>query len=188
MGWLAAAQRRIGFDLEISEGTAAVVIERWRRSRCDLALFADARGDDRLTSRSRCWREAYVLATSTDHLVATRDRWSAAELADTPFMLRAACEAQDEATRLFAKEGSRPRAVLRSTGEERCAAAVHRRAGRRADAALAGAARHDGGRNSRGRLERRVTLAWRGNADPEIVAALRETAGRRRLARAESEP
>ena len=37
--WLAAAQGQVAFDLEISEGTAEAVAERWRRGRCDMALF-----------------------------------------------------------------------------------------------------------------------------------------------------
>src|SRR3954468_1725880 len=123
MGWLAMAQRRLAFDVEISEGTAAVVMERWRRGRCDLALFPTR---EPLSSDAGVvlQREAYVLAAATEHRIATRDRWSAAELADTPFILRADCEAHDEATRLLAAAGSRPRAVLRSANEERCAAAV----------------------------------------------------------------
>ena len=39
MRWLATAQRRLAFDVEISEGTTAAVMERWRRGRCDIALF-----------------------------------------------------------------------------------------------------------------------------------------------------
>ena len=60
-----------------------------------------------------------MLAAATEHRVATRDRWAAEELADTPFILRADCEAQDEAQRLLAAAGVRPRAVLRSANEER---------------------------------------------------------------------
>ena len=117
-----SAQSQVAFDLEISEGTAEAVAERWRRGRCDVALFR-ARRRDRANAVI-LWREPYLLAAATDHLVATRDRWSVKDLADTPFILRAACEAHDEAQRLFAAEGVRPRAVLRSADEERCAAAV----------------------------------------------------------------
>ena len=83
-----------------------------------------ASGRDRGQRPASLWREPYVLAAASNHLVATRDRWSVKDLADTPFILRAACEAHDEATRLVAAEGVRPRAVLRSADEERCAAAV----------------------------------------------------------------
>lgn len=175
MGWLAVAQRRLGFDLEVSEGTAAVVMERWRRGRCELALFPTREpvtGDTSVT----LLREAYVLATSTDHRIATRDRWSAEELADTPFILRADCEAQGEATRLLAAAGSRPRAVLRSASEERCAAAVLAGLG---VALMPRSLLRPGMTAAEIRevaLERRVLLAWRGNADPEIVAALRDAA------------
>ena len=86
-----------------------------------------------------------MLAAATDHRVATRDRWSVNDLADTPFVLRAACEGTGEATRLFAAEGVRPRVVLRSADEERCAAAVLAGTRRLPDAALAAAARHGGG-------------------------------------------
>ena len=97
--------------------------ERWRRGRCDIALFP-ARDTIGAANALSLWREPYLLAAAARHLVATRDRWSVRDLADTPFVLRAACEAHDEAQRLFAAEGVRPRAVLRSADEERCAAAV----------------------------------------------------------------
>ena len=97
--------------------------ERWRRGRCDVALFP-ARVAVTAANAASLWREPYLLAAASNHLVATRDRWSVKDLADTPFILRAACEAHDEATRLVAAEGVRPRAVLRSADEERCAAAV----------------------------------------------------------------
>src|SRR5438445_500223 len=42
----------------------------------------------------------------------------------TAFVLRAGCEAHGEAERLFAGHGVRPRAILRSADEERCALAV----------------------------------------------------------------
>src|SRR5262245_33167690 len=121
--WLAAAQKHVAFDVEVSEGTAEAVAERWRRGRSDVVLFA-TRTSATSANAASLWREPYLLAAVSDHLVATRDRWSVKDLADTPFVLRAACEAHDEAQRLFAKEGVRPRAVLRSEDEERCAAAV----------------------------------------------------------------
>jgi len=119
MRWLAAAE----IDVEISEGTSGTVEERWQRGRCDVALFA-TRGAVPRSNATSLFREAFLLAASNDHLVATRDRWSVRELADTPFVLRGACEAHEEATRLFAAEGAKPRAVMRSADEERCAAAV----------------------------------------------------------------
>ena len=175
MGWLAAAQRRLGFDLEISEGTAAVVTERWRRGRCELALFPTREplaSDNSVT----LVREAYVLAAATEHRVATRDRWAASELADTPFVARADCEAHDDAQRLLAAAGVRPRAVLRSANEERCAAAVLAGLGvtlmprSLLRPGLAAAEIREVA------LERRVMLAWRDETDPEIVAALRDAA------------
>jgi DNA-binding transcriptional LysR family regulator len=175
MGWLATAQRRIAFDVEVSEGTAEAVAERWRRGRCDLALFPTRQplGSDNVAA---LWREPYLLGAAPDHRVATRDRWSIGDLADTPFVLRAACEATQEATRRFATEGVRPRVVLRSPDEERCAAAVLAGLGvslmprslLRAGMAAAGI-RELG-------LERQVVLAWRSGADQEIARALREAA------------
>ena len=175
MGWLATAQRRLAFDVEISEGTAAAVLERWRRGRCDLALFPTR---EPLASDACVvlQREAYVLAASTEHRVATRDRWTAAELAETPFILRADCEAHDEATRLLAAAGSRPRAILRSANEERCAAAVLAGLG---VALMPRSLLRPGMAAAEIRevaLERRVLLAWCGDADSEIVAALRDAA------------
>lgn len=175
MGWLAAAQRRLGFDLEISEGTAAVVTERWRRGRCELALFPTREplaSDNSVT----LLREAYVLAAATEHRVATRDRWAASELADTPFVARADCEAHDDAQRLLAAAGVRPRAVLRSANEERCAAAVLAGLG---VALMPRSLLRPGLAAAEIRevaLERRVMLAWRDETDPEIVAALRDAA------------
>jgi DNA-binding transcriptional LysR family regulator len=175
MGWLGSAQRRLGFDVEVSEGTAAAVMERWRRGRCDLALLPTREplaGDTTMT----LLREAYVLAASTEHRIATRDRWTAAELADTPFILRADCEAHDEATRLLAAAGSRPRAVLRSANEERCAAAVLAGLG---VAFMPRSLLRPGMAAAEIRevaLERRVVLAWRDETDPEIVASMRDAA------------
>lgn len=175
MSWLAAAQRRIAFDVEVSEGAADIVQERWRRGRCDLALFP-TREPLAAANAALLLREPFVLAASTDHRVATRDRWSAKDLADTPFVLRAACEATEEATRLFAAEGVRPRVVLRSADEERCAAAVLAGLGvslmprSLLRAGMAAAEIREVV------LERRVMLAWRPDGDPEIAGALREAA------------
>jgi DNA-binding transcriptional LysR family regulator len=175
MSWLAAAQRRIAFDVEISEGSAEIVQERWRRGRCDLALFP-TREPLAAANAVLLLREPFVLAASTDHRVATRDRWSAKDLADTPFVLRAACEATQEAARLFAAGGVRPRVVLRSADEERCAAAVLAGLGvslmprSLLRAGMAAAEIREVA------LERRLMLAWRPDADPEIAGALREAA------------
>jgi DNA-binding transcriptional LysR family regulator len=173
--WLAAAQQQTAFDVEISEGTADTVMDRWRRGRCDVALFA-ARAALPAANAVSLWREPYVLAAAANHRIATRDRWSAKDLADTPFILRAACEAHDEAQRLFAAEGVRPRAVLRSADEGRCAAAVQASLGvslmprslLRSGFAIA-AIREVA-------LERRVMLAWRPDADGDLIATLRESA------------
>jgi DNA-binding transcriptional LysR family regulator len=175
MQWLASAQRQAPFELEVSEGTADAVSERWRRGRCDVALFA-ALSPLTTTHVVSLWREPYVLAAANRHLVATRDHWSARDLADTPFVLRAACEAHDEAQRRFAGEGVRPRAVLRSADEERCAAAVLAGLGvslvprslLRPGMAAAAIREIE--------LERRVVLGWRPDADRELVALLRESA------------
>jgi DNA-binding transcriptional LysR family regulator len=175
MSWLAEAQRRTTFDVEVSEGSADVVQERWRRSRCDLALFP-TRAPLAAANTVTLLREPFVLAASTDHRVATRDRWSAKDLADTPFVLRAACEGTGEATRLFVAEGVRPRVVLRSADEERCAAAVLAGLGvslmprSLLRAGMAAAEIREVA------LERRVMLAWRPDADLEIAGALREAA------------
>jgi DNA-binding transcriptional LysR family regulator len=96
--------------------------------------------------------------------------------ADTPFILRADCEAHDEAQRLLTAAGVRPRAVLRSANEERCAAAV-----------LAGlgvafkprSLLRPGMASAEIRevaLERRVMLAWRADVGPEIAGAVRDAA------------
>ena len=175
MGWLAAAQGRAAFDVEISEGTADVVQARWRRGRCDLALFP-TREPLSADNAVQLLREPYLLAAATDHRVATRDLWSAKDLADTPFVLRAACEATQEATRRFASEGVRPRVVLRSADEERCAAAVLARLGvclmprSLLRSGMAAAEIREVA------WERRVMLAWRPGVDREITGALREAA------------
>lgn len=175
LGWLAAAQQRIAFDVEISEGAADVVAERWRRGRCDIALFP-TREPLGAENAAQLLREPYLLAAATDHRVATRDRWSVNDLADTPFVLRATCEATPEATRRFAAEGVRPRVVLRSGDEERCAAAVLAGIGvclmprsLMRPGMVAAEIREVA-------FERRVMLAWRTDADQEIAGALREAA------------
>lgn len=173
--WLALAQGQVAFDLEISEGTAEAVADRWRRGRCDVALFP-ARATVSATNAASLWREPYLLAAASNHLVATRDRWSVKDLADSPFILRAACEAHDEATRLVAAEGVRPRAVLRSADEERCAAAVLAGLG---VSLMPRSLLRPGMAAAEIRevaLERRVMLAWREELDGELVAALRDTA------------
>ena len=165
MQWIATAQRRLGFDVEISDG----------KGRCDLALSA-VRGPAPTARAVTLFREPYVLACSDAHLIATRDRWSVNDLGDTSFVLRAACEAHEEAQRLFAAEGVRPRAVLRSTDEERCAGAVLAGLGvclmprSLLRAGMASAEIREV------MLERRVVLAWQATTDPETVAALREAA------------
>src|SRR5262249_43349308 len=160
------------FDVEISEGAADAVMERWRRERCDCALFP-AREVLTASNVVSLWREPYVLAASENHRIATRDRWSVEELADTPFVIRAACEAHDEASRLFAKNGVRPRGVLRSADEERCAQAVLSGLGvslMPRSLLRTGMAQAEIREVS---LERRVMLGWRADADWEIVSALR---------------
>ena len=175
MQWLASARRRLAFDLETSEGTADAVAERWRRGRCDIAVFATRNAVPSANAVS-LWREPYVLAGAETHLVATRDRWSVKDLADMPFVLRAACEAHEEATRLFAAEGVHPRAVLRSADEERCAAAVLAELGvslmprSLLRPGLVGAEIREVA------LERRVVLAWRADLDAALVSVLHETA------------
>jgi DNA-binding transcriptional LysR family regulator len=175
MQWLAAAQGQVAFDLEVSEGTAEAVAERWRRGRCDVALFA-TRAAPPAADAIALWREPYLLAAASGHLVATRDRWSVKDLADTPFVLRAACEAHDEAQRLFAAEGVRPRAVLRSADEERCAGAVAAGLG---VSLMPRSLLWPGFASAEIRevvLERRVVLAWRPDLDGEVLTALRDTA------------
>jgi DNA-binding transcriptional LysR family regulator len=175
LAWLSAAQSRAGFELEISEGSAHAVAERWRRARCDVALFP-IRETLAAANAVSVWREPYLLAAATNHRVATRDRWSIKELGDTPFVLRAACEAHDDAQRLFARHGVRPRAVLRSADEERCAGAVLAGLG----VCLMPRSLLRAGMTSAEirelSLERRVILAWRDGADDEIVTTLREAA------------
>ena len=169
--WITEVQRHHAFEVELSEGTAAAVTERWRRGRCDLALFP-VREPLTAPNAVSLSRESYVLAAATEHRVATRDRWSIEDLGECPFILRAACEAHDDAQRLFAQHGMRPRAVLRSADEERCAAAVLAGLG----VALmprsllrAGMAAADIREIT---FERRVMLGWRDGTDPEIVGAL----------------
>ena len=173
MQWIATAQRRMGFDAEISDG----------KGRFDLALLA-IRGPLPAANATTLFREPYLLASAENHLVATRDRWSVRDLGETPFILRAACEAHEEAQRLFMAEGSRPRAVLRSADEERCASAVLAGLG---VCLMPRSLLRPGMASAEIRevmLERRVVLAWRDGVDPEVVAALREAAhpgGERRL-------
>jgi DNA-binding transcriptional LysR family regulator len=175
MHWLTAAQRQIAFDVEISEGTAEAVAERWRRGRCDIALFP-ARHPINAANAVSLWREPYLLAAAASHLIATRDRWSVKDLADTPFVLRAACEAYDEAQRTFAGDGVRPRAVLRSADEERCAAAVLAGLG---VSLMPRSLLRPGLAAAEIRevvLERRVMLGWRPDVDDGLLAVLRDTA------------
>ena len=175
MLWLTMAQRQIAFDLEISEGTGEAVAERWRRGRCDIALFP-ARTMVDVANALSMWREPYLLAAAASHLITTRDRWSVKDLADTPFVLRAACEAHDDAQRAFAAEGVRPRAVLRSADEERCAAAVLAGLG---VSLMPRSLLRPGLATAEIRevaLERRVMLGWRTGTDGELLGVLRETA------------
>ncbi len=175
LGWIAEAQKRQSFDVEVSEGAADVVMERWRRGRSDCALFP-VREPLAAANAVSLWREPYLLAASSGHRIATRDRWSIEELADTPFVLRAACEMHEDASRLFAKHGVRPRAVLRSADEERCASAVLAGLG---VAFMPRSLMRPGMVAAEVRdvaFERRVVLGWRDEADPEIVTALRDAA------------
>lgn len=182
MQWLASVRADEPFEVEISEGTAEVVAERWRHRRCNIALFPARRpmDGDRLASLIR---EPYVLAAAATHRVATRDRWSVRELADTPFVVRAACEAHGDAQRIFDAEGVRPRIVLRSTDEERCAAAVLAGLG---VAFVPHSLLRPGMSAASIRevaLERRLMLGWRSDAEAGVATAIRERfAGDDRLA------
>ena len=173
--WLSAVHSHGGLEFEISEGTADAVAGRWRRGRCDVALFPtrDTLATDNAIS---LWREPYLLAAATKHRIATRDRWSIEELGDTPFILRAACEAHDDAQRVFARHGVRPPVVMRSADEERCASAVLAGLG---VCLMPRSLFRPGMTSSEIRelsLERRVMLAWGEGADKEVVAMLREAA------------
>jgi DNA-binding transcriptional LysR family regulator len=178
--WIAEAQKQAQFEVEISEGAAEAVAERWRRGRCDLALFP-VRTTLTANNTVQLFREPFLLAAAARHRVASRDRWSVDELRDTPFVLRAACEAHEEAQREFARLGVRPRAVLRSPDEERCAAAVLAGLGvslmprslLRPGMVAAEIRELD--------LERRVMLAWQDHTDAEIVTALRQAVAARPL-------
>src|SRR5262249_12407774 len=92
MSWRATAQSRIAFDVEVSEGAAEIVAERWRRGRCDIALFP-TREPLPAGNVAQLLREPYLLAAAIEHRAATRDRWSVTDLGDMAFVLRAACEA-----------------------------------------------------------------------------------------------
>ena len=69
MQWLAAAQGQSAFDLEVSEGTAEAVAERWRRGRCDVALFPSRAAAVDAANAIALWREPYLLAAAANHLV-----------------------------------------------------------------------------------------------------------------------
>jgi len=175
MGWLQAVQRQLPVDLEVSEGTADAIAERCRRGRCDIALYA-TREASLPGNAVVLWREPYLLAAAIGHIVATRDRWSVSDLADTPFVLRAACEAHEEAQRLFVREGVRPRAVLRSANEERCAAAVLAGLG---VSLVPRSLLRPGMAAAEIRevaLDRRAIMAWRPQVDAEFLALLRDAA------------
>jgi DNA-binding transcriptional LysR family regulator len=175
MRWLQLVQRQLSVDLEVSEGASDAVAERCRRGRCDIALYA-TRDPGPIDNAVTLWRELYVLAAATEHLVATRDRWSVKELGETAFVLRAACEAHDEAQRLFAREGVQPRAVLRSADEERCAAAVLAGLG---VSLMPRSLLRPGMAAAEIRevaLDRRAVMAWRPQVDAELVAVLRDAA------------
>lgn len=173
--WLAATLPPDTFDLEISEGAAETVADRWRRGRCDIALFPD-RTHARADHSVALWREPYLLAAASSHRMATRDHWAVRDLADMPFVLRAACEAHDEAHRLFTAAGVRPRVVLRSADEERCAAAVLAGFG----VALMPRSLLRPGMASAGIrevvLERRIVLAWAADTDRALVELLQDSA------------
>jgi len=175
MQWLAAARSQLSFDVEISEGHAEAIAERWRRGRCDVALFPTRQtviGSEAIS----LFREPYVLAAATVHRIATRDRWSIKELVDTPFILRANCEAHEDAQRHFAAEGARPRAILRSADEERCAAAVLAGLG---VSLMPRSLLRPGMAEAMIReisFERRILLAWHGDAHRDIVDAIRGAA------------
>jgi DNA-binding transcriptional LysR family regulator len=175
MRWLQLVQRQLSVELEISEGVSDAIAERRRRGRCDIAIYA-TRDPRPIDNAVILWREPYTLAAATDHLVATRDRWSVKELGETAFVLRAACEAHDEAQRLFDREGVRPRAVLRSADEERCAAAVLAGLG---VSLMPRSLLRPGMAAAEIRevaLDRRVVMAWRPRVDAELVAVLRDAA------------
>jgi len=177
--WLGAVVKTAAFEVEIADGPADATADRWRRGRCDIALFpvrSTTKMDMDATRAVALWREPYLLAAAADHRAATRDRWSARDLADTPFVLRAACEAHDEAQRLFAAAGVRPRAVLRSADEERCAAAVLAGLG---VGLMPRSLLRPGMASAEIRevaLERRIVLAWQPGTDPALAELLQESA------------
>ena len=158
MRWFQAVQRQLAVDLEISEGAADAVAERCRRGRCDVALYATrepGQGENAVT----LWREPYVLAAATEHLVATRDRWSVKDLAEAPFVLRAACEGTMRRSACSPARASAPApCCVRPTGALRGGGAG--RIGSQPGAALSAATRHGCSGIREVALDRRAVLAW----------------------------
>jgi len=173
------ARRLVGLygpaDLEITEGGVAGLAGRLRQGKLDIAVILsdDATGD---LPNHALLREPYRLAIAATHVLATRERCSAADLADLAFLVRQRCEVADAARRIFAEHGVRPRLLLRSPCEETVADMVVAGLGAaflpeslaRPGMALLAVDELP--------LSRRLVLAWRPDLPPEAVDAAREAA------------
>ncbi len=128
LAWLASAQQRAGVaEVEVSEGTADAVTDRWRRGRCDVALFPTRKPiDGGHASAASLWREPYVLAAANRPSRGdARDRWSVKELADTRLCAARRLQAQDECPAPVRRaKACGPASCSAPPTRERCAAAV----------------------------------------------------------------
>ena len=162
-------------DLELHEGSPAILASRLRQGTLDFALTALEGGADGLESHLLL-REPYRLGIAAGNLLSTRERCSVSDLAAMPFLIRARCEVGDHARKVFAEHGIRPGVLLRTPCEETVASMVAADLGAcflpeslaRGGMALLAVDELP--------LVRRLALAWRADLASETVELAREAA------------
>lgn len=112
-----------GLQIELHEMAAAAAFARLQQGQLDIALTRIDEAPAGLPVRA-LHREAYRLGVSGRNLMAVRERCSVHDLGEMPFLIRARCEATEQARAIFVEHGVRPRVLLRSPGEDKIAALV----------------------------------------------------------------
>jgi DNA-binding transcriptional LysR family regulator len=111
-------QCRPGLRIELVEGREADLTERLARGRIDVAFTILRSGTSRFNAMPLV-TEGYSLAVASGHPLAAATVVDAAELAQTPMIVRRACELLSETSRHFTGRGVRPFFVARTQSDAR---------------------------------------------------------------------
>ena len=94
-----------GLELKFLRGPGADVAQALKKGAADLAIAGPLRADWERFDAWPLFMEAFVLAVSVDHPLASRDRVEIDDLKTLPIIRRAHCECQDDLETLLAEHG-----------------------------------------------------------------------------------